>query len=95
MRRRKREAKSTVTKVLPGRAWSYRRVEAELERLTRSYRPPGRPWTPQEERLVKRFYGRVRIADLSKRLGRSHASVEHYVKRMRLRGVRLECDRRR
>ena len=58
-------------------------VEEQLETAAANYQPKNRPWSQREIDLVTRFYLRVPIEELARKLGRSISAVRDAYRRYR------------
>jgi len=67
-------------------------VVPELELLVRT--PQYRPWTPEEDAVVRAYYGRVPVAALGGHLGRTADSVGMRAHRLGSSVPRLPCPPR-
>jgi hypothetical protein len=59
------------------------KMEEELERLAKE-NPPRQPWKPEEEEMLRKFWGKVAGIQLANTLGKSYDAVEHKARRMGL-----------
>jgi len=50
------------------------KMEAELEKKAKQS-PPRKNWTPREDAILVKFWGRAKIADIAEALGRSYNGV--------------------
>jgi hypothetical protein len=51
-------------------------IVKELEEAAKLYKPRCKPWTPAEDEVLRRFYGRVNRGLLANKLGRSAEAVK-------------------
>lgn len=42
------------------------------------------PWTVSERKFVEEHYGKMRVKDIAKKMGRSEVSILHYAKKLKL-----------
>lgn len=57
-------------------------IDDELAKAAEEYNPNYSRWTEEEKRLLKKYYGKVHVNTLCKKLGRSVSAVRIYAQRI-------------
>ena len=67
-----------------------RGFDAELEEIAKTYTPKYRPWTEKEDEMLRRYYGRVPLTMLVKKLDRTKNSITGYAAKIGIAGSKGE-----
>jgi hypothetical protein len=69
------------------------KAERELAKLAATYEQKQRSWESEEDKLLLKYYRRVKVKDLANQLHRSGAAISSRMDILRKQGQIPECDK--